>query len=186
MFTLPSLFGSSLLLCAPVVVVLTFTLLLIASLQVTGAKPEQATRAIGSYILKTVGLLMVAASVMELMYALITTDLPEPDRLTGLLFLLVTGLGIMIHESRVVAGIDATSSSAVQLIFAHTCEIVGTLVALFSGLSIIMTFFFTKELTGWEMPTTLLVLGLLLMFSSSVHIHAKHHRAPKRMVVRKK
>lgn len=174
MNALPFFLQSTALLFAPVMLVITFTLLLIPSLLVTGAKPEAATKAIGCYILKTVGLILLAASVIQLTYGLITLRLPDPEESTILVLLLVTGIGIMVHQSRIVATIDAPSVSVVRLVFSHTCELVGALVALGSGLSLMISFLITQNSSGWEMSGTLLLLGLLLMLVSSVHIRIKN------------
>jgi len=177
MNALPFFLQSTALLFAPVILLVTFTLLLIPSLLATGAKPDAAAKAIGCYILKTVGLILIAASVIQLTYGLIIFDVPTGDTLTVLVLLLVTGIGIMIHQSRIVATIDTPSVSVVRLVFSHTCELVGALVALGSGLSLMISLLIAQDTSGWEMSGTLLLLGMLLMILSSVHIRIKNgHR----------
>ncbi len=173
MTNLPAFFQSSIVVYLPVAVVLTFTLLLIPGLLVTGAKPEQVAKAVSSYMVKTFGLILIALSVVQVTYGLVMMSLPEQPMLAGLVLLFVSGIGLMVYESRVIAGIDEASVSVVRAIFTHTCEIIGFLVAAVSGLSIMMTFLLTETLEGWEMSGSLLLLGLLLMLSSSMHMRRK-------------
>lgn len=176
MDALPSFLQPAALLFAPVMLVVTFTLLLIPSLLVPGAKPEAAAKAIGCYILKTIGLLLLASSVIQLMYGLITLQLPDPGT-PLLVLLLVVGLGIMVHQSRIVATIDEASVSVVRLVFCHTCEMIGKLITLGTGLWLMTNLLFLQRVADGAMAGTLLLLGLLLMLLSSVHIRIKNgHR----------
>lgn len=173
MNNLPSLFQSPLFLWTPIFILIAFTLMLIPSLMVPGAKVEGATKAIGCYIMKTFGLLLMSLSGVQLIYALITMNIPAFQTLAALVLLLVIGLGIIVYESTIVATVDSASSSVVRHIFSHACIVIGQLICILTVLSMTMTFFLTQRVTGWEMSSTLLLLGILLMLSCSVHIHAK-------------
>ncbi len=171
MNTLPSLFQSSLLVYVPMGVFLTFALLMTAGLQVTGAKPEGVAKAIGSTILKTLGLLLVGLSSVQIGYGLLAMSLPESQTLLALLVLLVVGIGIMIHESRIAASVDKASRVVADVIFSYSCRVIGSILATVSGLSLAMTLLLTGSLEGGEMSALLILLGILLSFSASVHIN---------------
>lgn len=176
MNALPFFLQSTTLLFASVILVIIFTLLLIPSLLVPGAKPEAAAKAIGCYVLKTIGLLLLASSVIQLMYGLVSLQLPDPGTLSLLVLLLVVGLGIMVHQSRIVATIDEASVSVVRLVFCHTCEMIGKLITLGTGLWLMINLLLLQQVADGAMAGTLLLLGLLLMLLSSVHIRIKNGR----------
>lgn len=171
MNTLPSLFQSSLLVYVPMGVFLTFALLMTAGLHVTGAKPEGVAKAIGCTILKTLGLLLVGLSSVQIGYGLLAMSLPAGQTLLALLILLVVGVGIMIYESRTAASIDKASVAVVDMVFCYSCRVIGSLLAAVSGLSLAMTFLLTGSLEGAEMPTVLILLGILLSLTASVHVN---------------
>jgi hypothetical protein len=152
-------------------------LLFIPSLLVTGAKPEGVAKAIGGYLWKSIGLFLLAISSIQLMYSVVMTQLPNPELLSALLFLMVVGIGIMIHASRIIAEVDHASSAVPRLVFSHTCEFVGGTVALVSGLSLGISLLLTMEAPDWQMPATMILLGCILMLSSSLHISHKNKRA---------
>ena len=169
------LFQSASLIWVPLGIVMTFALLLIPSLLVTGAKPEAAAKAIGCTILKAVGFLLIAMSAVDLTLNLIAMKLPEFPTLASLIFLFCLGLGIMVHQSKVMAKIDDASSIVARMVFSHTCEILGALITLYAALSLALSFLFTQELIGWEPQASLLLLGVILMLTSGIHI-SKHKR----------
>lgn len=169
MNTLPSLFESSLVLYIPLGVFLTFALLVNAGLHVTGAKPEGVAKAVGCMIIKTLGLVLLGLSVVQIAYGLITTTLPATQTLLALVLLFVTGLGLIIHESRIAAAIDKASSSVANLVFVHSCRVIGSLVAVIAGLSLMMTFMVTGSLEGTGWAATFLLMGSLLSLTTSVH-----------------
>lgn len=178
MSDLPFFLQPSAFLFTSVILVVTFVLLLIPSLLVPGAKPEAAAKAIGCYVLKTVGLLLLASSAIQLMYGLITLQFPDSGSLNILVLLLLVGLGIMVHQSRTIATIDDASVSVVRLVFCHTCEIIGALIALSAGLWLAINSLLQQQMAAEAMAGTLLPLGLLLMLLSSVHIRIKNgHRS---------
>ncbi len=180
MNTLPSLFQSSLLVYVPLGVFLTFALLMTASLHASGAKPEGAAKAISCTILKTLGLLLVSLSSVQIGYGFLTMSLVMSQTLLALVILLVIGIGIMIHESRSMASVDKASASVPNLIFGYSCKVIGCLIAIVSGLSLSMTFLLTRSFEGAEMPATLLFLGMLLSLVSGIHANGGVKKAKKK------
>ncbi len=161
-------------------VVLSFVGLFIPSLMVTGAKPEGVAKAICCYMWKTIGLVIMGMSVVQITYGVVTNQLPDYPVLGVLLLFMMIGIGIMVHISRVVAGIDEASSVVPRLVFTYTCEVIGGLIALFSALTMGIGFLLTSVVTDWEMPSTMLLLGLVLMLASSLHTSHKSRRSAKK------
>lgn len=161
-------------------VVIAFTALFIPSLLVTGAKPSGVARAISCYLWKTFGLLLVAMSVVQLTMDLLQGILPDAPVQSALILLFTVGVGIMVQASRILRSVDDASSVVVRLVFTHTCEVVGGLVALVSLLSIALQVLMTSMLVEWQLPVATFLLGLVTMYIASMHIHHKNGGGRKR------
>ena len=183
MNTLPGLFQSSVLITSFFGILAMFTLIMIAGLQVTGAKPEAVAKATSCYIMKTFGLVVLGLSAVQVTFALITLQLPDIQSLLGLVLLFVIGIGIMVYESGIVSGIDAASKSVPHAIFNYSAKLIGGVIAVISGLSLMMTFILGRSVAGWEMSASLLLLGCILCLASSLHAEGRVHKkapAPKK------
>lgn len=174
-----SLFDATTLLYALLVVVISYVALFIPSMMVTGSKPEGIAKAISCYLWKTFGLILLGMSVVQLTISAIRDSLPEFPLLSALILLLVTGIGIMVHASRVLATVDHASVMVPRLVFTHTIEVIGGLIAFVSALSLMLGFLITESIDGWQMPVTMILLGVMMMFSASLHISAKNRSAAK-------
>ena len=183
MNAIPYVLASSVTIIAPIAVVVVFALLFIPSLLVTGAKPESVGRAITAYMLKTIGVVFVGLSGVEITYGLIVTHLPSYPILSVLGLLFAVGVALMIHASRVLQTIDSASSIVTKLIFFHSLEILGILMTIIAGLFIGITFVMTKHFIKWELPATFLLIGVVTALISSLHLSQKHGRTK---VVKKK
>ncbi len=179
-----SLFDAPTLLYALLAILITYVALMIPSMMVSGAKPEGIAKAIACYIWKAFGLVLLAMSVIQLTISIIGNALPEFPLLSGLILLLVTGIGIMVHASRVLTTVDNASIMIPRLVFSHTIEIIGGLIALVSALSLMLSFLITSRIDGWQLPMSMILLGITMMLSASVHITTKNRHANK--VVKKK
>lgn len=176
-----SLFQSSLMLYVPLVIVAVFGILFIPSLLVQGAKPEGVAKAIGCYLMQTLGIVLIGLSAVQVTYAIMNGRLPEFHTLSALLFLFCLGLGILVHQSVKAATVDEASLMVPRLVFSHMCEIVGTLIALVAALSLVVTFMISENFYGWQMSATMLLLGVALMILSSIHIEKRNAKAGKAM-----
>lgn len=169
-----SLFQSTAVAYSLAIVVVAFVLLFIPSLLVPGAKPQAVARAISCYLWKTVGLIIMAMSIVQLAYNLVNGRLPDSPLLSALILLFVVGVGTMVQASRMVKSVDEASVMVVRLVFSHTCEVVGGIIALVSALSISLTVLLTNGLTDWQMSATMLLLGVTTMLAASLHIKHKN------------
>lgn len=172
-----SLFDATTLLYALVIVIVSYVTLFIPSLMVPGAKPEGVAKAISCYLWKTFGLVLLSMSVVQLTISIVGDALPEFPLLSALILLLVVGMGIMIHASRVLADIDHASVMVPRLVFSHTVEMIGGLITFVSALSLMLGFLITEQIVGWQMPVTMMLLGITMMLSASLHISTKNRYA---------
>ena len=179
MNAIPYVLSSSLAIVVPIGVVIAFAILFIPSLLVTGAKPEGVGRAITAYMLKTLGLIFVGLSAVEFTYGLIVTRFPAYPILMILILLFAVGVTLLIHASRILQTIDSASSIVVKLIFFHSLEVLGVLTAVISALFVGVTFVMTKQLLKWELPTTLILLGVITALVSSMHLAQKNGKTSK-------
>ncbi len=176
-----SLFEPSALLYALMVVVIAYVALFIPSMMVTGAKADGVARAISCYLWKTFGLVLIGMSVVQLTNGVMMGQLPDAPLLSALILLFVLGIGIMTHMSRVLANIDHASAMVPRLVFSHTIELIGGLIALVAAVSVMVGFLITQQLDmdGWQMPVTMILLGITMMLSASLHITHKNKHANK-------
>lgn len=182
-----SLFQSTAVAYSLAIVVVAFVLLFIPSMLVPNAKPQGIARAISCYLWKTVGLIIIAMSVVQLAYDLIGGNLPDYPARSALVLLFVTGIGTMIQASRILRSVDEASVVVVRLVFTHTCEFVGGVVALVSALSLALSVLMTGTVSGWEMSATTFLLGVTTMLSAGIHIkHKTRVLAPKKAPAKRK
>lgn len=180
-----SLFDTSTLLYVLLVVIISYVALFIPSMMVPGARPEGVAKAISCYLWKTFGIILLSMSVVQLMISIVGGTLPTFPLLSGLVLLLVTGIGVMVHASNILAKVDHASVMVPRLIFSHTVEIVGGLIAFVSGLSLMLGFLMTEQVDGWQLPVTMLLLGITMMFAASLHISEKNRHAARAAKKRK-
>ncbi len=180
------IFQSGQLLWLPLALFLAFIVLYIPSLMVAEAKPMAVGQAIFCYFMKTVGILLMAASIVPLAYNLMSNTVPDITTLYSLVLFLVVGLGIVVHFSRVAYELDEASVVVVRSVFCHCFEAIGALLAIFSGLSLMMMFLVNHVLLDWQMPATLFLLGLLTMLLFSMHLSHKQRTHGTRMAKGKK
>ncbi len=181
MFSLP--FGSdqslSTILLIPAIVAI-FAILFIGSLLVSEAKPEAVGKAITCYILKAVGVILLVIGGMQLLYSLFTLNVPETKTLLALALLIVIGIGILVHESRVIEKLNDASVIVSRMVFGYSCVILGTLAALFSLLTFLISFIVTQELGQWESTATVVITGTVLTMLSSAYAAKKGKTSAKK------
>lgn len=168
------LFQASYIMTIPVIVFLTFVLLYIPSMMVSGAKPDAVGKGIACYLMKAFGILLMAISMLPLLYNLVSDTLPPMSTVSGLLMVFVFGMGIVVHYSNISHTIEESSVVVVRTVFTHGFEVLGALIALLSMLSLLLTFMLTQTVDGWQMPATSLLFGLMIMLMFSVHISSRN------------
>jgi len=178
------LFQTSLFQYAPFVITGLLALLFIPSLLVTGAKPEGVGRAIICVLWKAFGLVLIAMSLLQLSSDIATSQtLTAQPMLSALILIFVIGIGVMVHASRILATVDEASKAVPKLIFVLTCETIGGLVIVITGLTLMINFLLTQKFDGWETQMITILFGVVLMLGASMHVKSG---AKKKVAVRKK
>lgn len=158
------------LIALPVGVFFVFTLLFIASMNMNNTpKPEAIAKAISCYLMKTLGLILMAMGLLPIVYNLLLSSLLPMSSMSVLILLFVVGLGLMIHYNMHLATIDEASVAVPRAIFHYGCEVIGAVTAVTSATSMLAGFLVMESLRGWEISATVLILSLLLMISFSLH-----------------
>lgn len=165
---------------APIFIALLFVLLFIPSLLVTGAKPEGVGRAIACVLWKTFGLVLIALSALQFGAGLLGGEFPAQPTLSVLVLILVTGIGIMVHASRLLADVDSASKVIPRLVFLLTAESIGGLMVAVAVITIMTNFLLSQSLMGWESQGLSLFLGIVLMLGASMHVNPSKRAAKKK------
>jgi hypothetical protein len=163
-------------------IALVFIVLMIPSLMVPGARPEKVAKAVTCYLLKTVGIILLAGSAVQLVYAGMLKNFPGFPAMTSLLLILVLGIGLITHMSVILkANVDDASEMVPRLVFFHSLEVLGVVISLIAGLSLVISFMMMSgQISGWEMQATMLLLGVILTFAAAVSVNDKNARIAKR------
>lgn len=165
-----SIFQPLYLVILPLGIFAVFIALFIPSMMAsTNPKPEAISRAISCYILKSVGIGMIAFSAFPVLYMLLINELLPVQSLLPLAFLFLIGAGTVVQSNILVQGVDDVSVAVPRAIFHHSFEVLGAIVALASGLAIVVVPLMTLDISGWEIPASTLILSLILMLSFSLH-----------------
>ena len=142
---------------------------------------EKVTKAVTCYLIQSIGMLLIGLSVVQIIYGLVTMTLPSLQTLSAILLVLVVGLGLVVHASRVLFDtVDEASETVPRLVFSHTLEVLGVVIAVVAGLSLVLTFILRQNFSGWEMPATMLLIGILLALSASVHVFSRNMKAARK------
>lgn len=181
-----NMFQSGYTLVLPLVIFLSFVLLYIPAMLVPDAKPMAVGQAIACYFMKSVGILLMGISLLPLVYNLMGQTIPEEKTLYAFLAIFVIGLGLLVYFAQLAADIDEASVVVVRSIFTHGFEILSTIVAFFSGASLLLMFILTERFVNWEMPAAMLLLSVLTMLLFSVHITDKKRKHSARMAKARK
>ncbi len=160
-------------LMAPAMVFLAFVLAFIPSMMVPMAKPEAVAQAIAYYLMKALGVLLMIAGGLPLVFAVVSGVLPSMTTAYGFLLTFLVGVGTLTHYSRLVSQLDEKSVAVPRAIFAHGFEVIGASVGLLSALWLLLSFTLTNTVADWELPSTLLLFGVFttLMFSMHMSLH---------------
>jgi hypothetical protein len=163
-------------------IALVFIIMMIPSLMVPGAKPEKVAKAITCYLLKTIGIILLAGSAVQLIYAGMTNNFPGFPAMSALLLILVLGIGMLTHMSVILkANIDDASEMVPRLVFFHSLEVLGIVISLVAALSIVISFMMASgQISGWEMQATMLLLGIILTLTAAVSVNDKNAKIAKR------
>lgn len=167
----PISFGSSSIawVVVPIGTLLLFTLIFIAALLRPGTQPAAVGRAIFNHVMQALGVGLMSISGIPACYAVIERLMMNQERFTteiyvALLVLFAAGgLLFLWHEDN--GELHSPSQSVVSAIFLSMYRLIGMLLIIIFGLSIVLTLLFDGAKAApswWIMPGLLFLFGLLL------------------------
>lgn len=154
---------------------LLLSIILIASLRQTTAKPRDVVKAAYCYLLQAVGIFLLTAGALPAVYGVLAR-VEYDSRIYIALLLLFTagGLTFLWHDT-LVRDIDESSRAVPAAIFWFTVKFVGFVSALVSILSLLTSMLLTPTPltdTWWVMPVLFLLYGLVLSWATREEQHA--------------
>ena len=173
MMSAAPLFGSMGLfvsLTLPFLLVLALSLVIIASASVGGAKAPKVGEATFHYLLQGLGILFMTAGALPTLLSVLTGP-PLPGRIyMSLLWVFLVGGALFLWHEQAIERLDHASVSVPQAIFLTVIRTIGYLVALFSGLSLLLSVALNKMPAHWWVtPLVLFLYGALLCWSAGAN-----------------
>lgn len=146
-----------------------FLLLFIASLLAPGAKPAGVGKAVYCYSMQAFGIFLMSAGGLPALYGVteklaLGIETYSTETYLALLLLFAAGGLLFLWHEQLAEKIDDASGAVCAVLFWFTFKAVGLVLALFSGLSLLLTMLLVRPLPAewWVEPLILLFYGLLL------------------------
>lgn len=175
----------------PCLLILLLALILLASASTPGAKAGHVARAAFHYILQGIGIVLMTVGAIPTLTSVLGGP-PYPGRVyMSLLWVFLVGGALFLWNEQGTQKIDHASVAVVHALFVTTVKMIGYIVALFSGLAIlIQTALGVYPAHWWVSPVVLLLYGVLLFWSAkeseaadpsfqSSPLHAAHKQTKK-------
>ncbi|OIO54704.1 hypothetical protein AUJ46_02685 [Candidatus Peregrinibacteria bacterium CG1_02_54_53] len=152
---------------APFLLLLLLTLLLLVSTSTQGAKAGQVTRAAFHYIMQGMGIVLMTVGAIPTLTSVLGGP-PYPGRIyMSLLWVFLVGGALFLWHEQCAQRIERASLTVVHALFVTTVKTVGYIVALFSGLTLLITVALGQySQRWWVSPVIMLLYGILLFWSA--------------------
>jgi len=158
-----SLYG----LIIPLLIILSLTLIYIASLQSPGAKSKSIGEAIYCYILHAVSVLLMTLGALPTVYSVFAGISYTPRTYFALLVVFAVGGLLFLLQDQSARSLDTASKAVIEYIYLLALKIIGNMLTLFSALSILLNIILDEFGKGWwAMPFVLLLYGMLLSWAT--------------------
>ncbi|MCF7844693.1 MAG: hypothetical protein K9M03_02600 [Kiritimatiellales bacterium] len=151
----------------PLVLILLFALFLIASSLSPGAKARGTAQAMYCTVMMAMGVLLMTIAAIPTVTSVLAGESYASETYLGLLIVFAAGGSLFLWHDHWIRTLDPASRLVPSLIFLFTIKTIGTLTALLSGLSIVLTLTLGgAEYDWWVMPLTLFLYGAVLFIST--------------------
>jgi len=153
----------------PLMVLQIIALLFIPSMLNTGAKPREVGEALFCYLMQGVGVILMTVGALPTVFS-VFAGVAFPGRTYVALLVVFTcgGILFLIHD-QLSQSLSSASKAVPQAVYFFSLKIIGNLIALLSGLSIILSIITGNTQQGWwVMPFVLLFYGLILSWCTRV------------------
>ncbi|MBU0458282.1 hypothetical protein KJ652_04430 [Patescibacteria group bacterium] len=154
-------------LLVPLFIILLFAVFAIASLNNAGAKPKSVVKATYCYLMMGVGILLMTIAAIPTVSSVLANMSYASATYVGLLVVFAVGGSLFLFHDNMIRALDASSQVVPSLIYLYTIKIIGTLTAVLSGLSILLTLILGGAPEGWWVtPLTMFLYGFVLYVST--------------------
>ena len=150
-------------LVVPLLTLFFLTVLFLASLTVSGAKPKSVGEAIYCYVMHAVSVLLMTIGALPTVFSVFAGVAYTGRTYIALLLVFACGGLLFLMQDQAVRKLDAASKAVVEAIYMTTLKVIGNLMALLSAISIFLSIVLAAFQPGWWVtPFVLLLYGLLL------------------------
>lgn len=154
-----------------------FSLMMIPSL-LSGGKPLLVGQAVHCYLMKTFGLILVGVSLFPLILHLFAGTILPIEAHYGPILIFVVGLWIVLYFNQVTQSLDPIAAAVSKTVFLFGFQMIGFVLLTFGGLSIGLSFLQLRSVPAWEVPASILLIGVfvVLMFSKAaiLELRSRH------------
>lgn len=151
----------------PLLIILSLTLLYIASLYNAGAKPRAVGEAIYCYLLHAVSVLLMTIGALPTVYSVFAGIAYTGRTYVALLLVFACGGLLFLLQDQAVRSLESASKAVVESVYMLTLKIIGNLLTLLSALSILLSIILGDYESGWWVtPFVLLLYGMLLSWTT--------------------
>ncbi len=184
-----------------VLLMLSFTLLMLPSILRAGAKTADVAKASYGYIAQTIGIFLMTVSGLPAFYSAVSSMDYASGTYAGLLTIFAVGGLLFLWQDGLLRKIDPAARMLPQVVFTHLWKLIGLLAVLAAGLSCAF-FLFTNTAplqSGWWIYYAgLFVYGILVSWLtldrpgrrspipfSSIHMHTSAAATVKKPIAKK-
>ncbi|MDD4628716.1 MAG: hypothetical protein PHE68_04980 [Candidatus Peribacteraceae bacterium] len=151
----------------PLLLALAFALVIIASSSVSGAKASKVGEASFHYLMQGLGILLMTIGAMPTLLSVLMGPAYPGRVYMSLLWVFLVGGSLFLWHEQAAERIERASTQIPQAIFLTVVRTIGYLIALFSGLSLLLSVALGKMPTSWWVaPVVMLLYGALLCWST--------------------
>lgn len=151
----------------PFLLLLIFSLILLASASVPGAKTGKVALAAFHYIMQGIGVVLMTVGAIPTLVSVLGGP-PYPGRIyMSLLWVFLAGGALFLWHEQCTQKIERASVAVVHALFITTVKTIGYAVSLFSALSLLITIALGQYRPNWWVsPVILFLFGVLLFWSA--------------------
>jgi len=154
-------------LIAPLTIILLLIFFLLIGMRSAGAKARGVMQATYCIMMMSIGILLMTIAAIPTVASVLASMSYSGATYIAFLILFLTGGMLFLHHDRWLQAIDNASAQIPTMVYTYLFKLIGVLATLLSGLSLALTFIFGNVEDGWwVMPLTVLLYGLLVMWST--------------------
>jgi len=159
----------------PCLLLLLLAIILLVSGSTPGAKAGQVMSAAFHYIMQAIGIVLMTVGAIPTLTSVLGGP-PYPGRVyMSLLWVFLVGGSLFLWNEQCTQKIEHASLAVVHALFVTTVKTIGYVIALFSGLALLIQIALGQYTSHWWVsPVILLLYGILLFWSARESETADH------------